>query len=349
MSKLMMPVRAAAVVATSLAAWGAGAETLTVVGWGSTGQETQDKIFFKPYEAETGTKILQDSWGGGYGILKAKSESGAVNWDVIQVEADELELGCADGIYAKLDWTIITNRADFLPGTTSECGMGVISWSFALAYSTIKFPENPPATWQDFWDTTKFPGKRSLRKSAKGSLEIALLADGVPRDELYDVLGTPEGVDRAFKKLDALKPQIVWWESGSQNIQLLTSGEVVMGSAYDGSLRRMIIEEKLPIKVSLVGALYATDSWVAMKGTGKEAEAQKLIAYMSNADRMAKYPPIIPYGVPNKAAMAKIVPAVAKDLLTSPENFDKAIPIDTAFWIDNGEELSKRFIAWIAQ
>jgi len=42
-----------------------------------------------------------------------------------------------------------------------------------------------------------------------------LIADGVEPKDVYKVLGTPAGVDRAFKKLDTIKKNIVWWESGA--------------------------------------------------------------------------------------------------------------------------------------
>lgn len=42
------------------------------------------------------------------------------------------------------------------------------------------------------------------------------MADGVPAADVYKVLATKEGQDRAFAKLDELKPNIQWWESGAQ-------------------------------------------------------------------------------------------------------------------------------------
>lgn len=91
--------------------------------------------------------------------------------------------------------------------------MGGIVWSVALTYDGNKLTgDNVPKSWADFWDVEKFPGKRGLRKGAKYALEVALLADGVAPDELYDVLGTPEGVDRAFAKLDELRPNLIWWK-----------------------------------------------------------------------------------------------------------------------------------------
>ena len=80
----------------------------------------------------------------------------------------------------------------------------------------------------DFFDIEKFPGKRGMRKLGKAMLEMALMGDGVPAAEVYDLLGTEEGVQRAFAKLDTIKDHVVWWEAGAQPPQLLADGEVSM-------------------------------------------------------------------------------------------------------------------------
>src|SRR3546814_19993340 len=73
-----------------------------------------------------------------------------------------------------------------------------------------------------------------MRKTPKYSLEFALMADGVPADQVYPTLRTPRGVDRAFRKLDEIKPNVVWWSSISQVPDLLGSREVVMSVTSPG-------------------------------------------------------------------------------------------------------------------
>ncbi|MDB6454098.1 ABC transporter substrate-binding protein [Falsirhodobacter sp. 20TX0035] len=326
----------------------AAARDLTVVGWGGAGQAAQADILFAPFTAQTGLALQQESWGGGYGIIKAKVDTGDINWDVVQVEADELELGCADGIYEPLDWDAIGTRDQFAEGGASDCGSGTLTWAFALSWDADKL-EGTPTSWADLWDTERFPGKRGLRKGAKGSLEIALMADGVPAAEVYEVLATPEGVDRAFAKLDEIKSDVVWWESGAQVLQLLGAGEVVMTAAYDGRLKMAARDEKRDFRLTFNQALYATDSWVILKGTPMKEEAMQLVSYMSQPENLSKMPAVLPYGVPNTEAMAMLTPAAASELLTAPENFGSALAIDTWFWVDNIEALSARFNAWLAQ
>ncbi len=202
--------KATIIASTVLMAGGFGAQArdLTVVSWGGNFQDAQRKIFFEPFAAQTGKPVLDESWDGGYGVLQAKVKAGVPNWDVVEVEAEELALGCADGIYEKIDWDKLGGKAAYLPAAVSDCGVGNIVWSTGLSYDGDKLKDGPK-TWADFWDTKKFPGKRGLRKGPKYALEFALMADGVPADQVYKVLSGEGGVDRAFKKLDALKADII--------------------------------------------------------------------------------------------------------------------------------------------
>lgn len=285
----------------------ASARDLTVTSWGGPYQEAQRKIYFDPFAAKAGIKVLDDSWNGGYGLIQAKVKAGNPNWDVVQVEADELELGCADGLYEPIDWKKIGNKDDWNETAIHECGVGVIVWDTPLAYDGDKIKDGPKG-WADFWDVNKYPGKRGMRKGAKMTLEFALMADGVANVDVYKVLATPEGVDRAFKKLDELKPSIIWWESASQMVQLLSSGEVAMTMAYDGRINNLNKNEKRNLKIVWPGSVYATDFWVILKGAENKEKAMDFIAFASQPENMVKLPEIMAYGLPNKIAAAKIPP-----------------------------------------
>ncbi len=59
--------------------------------------------------------------------------------------------------------------------------------------TTIRNKERKPETIADFFDLETFPGRRGMRRVPAVNLEFALMADGVPRDEVYATLDTPEG------------------------------------------------------------------------------------------------------------------------------------------------------------
>ena len=185
------------------------ARDLTVVSWGGTYQDAQRKVYFEPFKAETGIPLVEDSWDGGVGALRAKVEGGAVPWDVVQVEAEELSIGCDEGLFephrlgeARRPRRLPARRGQRLRRRRDHL---VDRRSPTTPTSSAN---GGPKTWADFWNVEKFPGKRAMRKGPKYTLEFALMADGVAPKDVYSVLATREGVERAFNKLDEIKPHI---------------------------------------------------------------------------------------------------------------------------------------------
>ena len=343
--------KALAIGATAFAFAGTAAQArdLTIVSFGGTFQDAQRELFIKPFAAKLGKPVLDEAWEGGYGVLQAKVKAGQPNWDVVQVEAEELALGCADGIYEKLDWEKLGGMDSYIPGGASECGAGHIVWSVAIAYDGNKLTGEQPTSWADFWDVEKFPGKRGLRKSAKYSLEAALMADGVAASDVYATLATPEGVDRAFAKLDELRPNLVWWEAGAQPLSMLQTGDVVMSSVYNGRITGLNRAEGTNMKLVWNQSIYAVDSWVILAGAENKDAGQDFIAFANAPEHLSKLPETIAYGLPVKAA-AEMVPAeFAPDLPTYADNLAVSISLDVDYWVDNSEQLTERFSAWVAQ
>jgi putative spermidine/putrescine transport system substrate-binding protein len=347
---MTISVRAAAIAATCVVcvAGAASARDLTVVSWGGSYQDAQRKVYFEPFTQATGIKLVEDSWDGGIGALRAKVQGGAVSWDVVQVEAEELNIGCDEGLLLPLDWAKLGGRDQYLPSAVHDCGVGAILWSTVLAYDASKFPAGGPTSWADFWDVKAFPGKRSLRKGPKYNLEFALMAAGVAPKELYAVLATKEGVDRAFAKLSELKPHLIWWEAGAQPPQLLASGEVVMTSVYNGRLDAPRKEGK-DFRIVWPGSIYAVDSWAILKGSENTGPGMQLIAFMSKPENQRRLPEFISYGVSHKDALTGLPADVLSRLPSAPENLAGAIAINAQFWTDHIDELNKRFNAWAAQ
>lgn len=335
----------AAVAAFGLSA-PAQARDLTVVSWGGSYQDAQEKVYFDPFSEQTGTALLEDSYNGGLAKIRSMVKTDSVTWDVVQVEAPELVRGCQQGLFAFIPWDELGERDNFIEGAASDCGVGTIVWGVVMAYNTDAV-DGQPDSWADFWNVEKFPGKRGLRKGAKFNLEIALMADGVAPDKVYEVLRTEEGVDRAFAKLEDLKPHIQWWEAGAQPPEWLASGDVVMSSAYNGRITAAQ-DEGQPFKISWSGQVYAIDSWAIVRGTPKMEQAVQFIDYASKPEHQARLPEAIPYGPTHKAAIDSVPSDVVPNLPTAPENLETALRNDTEFWIDREETLDQRFNSWIA-
>lgn len=321
---------------------------LTVVSWGGAYQDAQKKVYFEPFKASTGQAMIDESWDGGIGVLRSKVEGGTDSgWDVVQVESEELSIGCDEGLFEILDWSQIGGKEAYMPAAVSECGVGAIVYDFVLGYDKDKLAK-APAGWADFFDTAKYPGKRALRQGPKTNLEIALIADGVAPAEVYKVLATDEGIDRAFAKLDTIKKDLIWWKSGAQPPQLLASGEVVMTSAYNGRIDAANRNDKRNFGIQWNGALFTLDSWVILKTSPNKDQAYKFLAFAGRAENQAKLPEYIAYGVTNNAATPMIDPKWLAGLPTAPENIANTVQLSDAFWIENIDRLTERFNTWAA-
>lgn len=321
-------------------------KALTVISFGGASGDAMKSAYFTPFAEKTGVKLTPGDYNGEFSKIRAMVETGNVSWDVVEVESPEMVRGCEEGQLEEINWDKV-GKDHLLPNAVSKCGMGIFVWSTVIAYDKDKL-KTPPKNWADFWNVKDFPGKRALRKGAKYTLEFALLADGVPAADLYKTLATPEGVDKAFKKLDELKPNIQWWEAGAQPPQWLIAGDVVMSSAYNGRVAAAQKEGK-PLAIAWDQSIYDMDYFTIVKGSKSVEAAHEFLKFASQADAQAAYSKQIPYGPVNPKAVDGLPEDQAKQLPTYKENLANAIAIDTQFWVDNGEELEQRFTAWAAK
>jgi putative spermidine/putrescine transport system substrate-binding protein len=326
---------------------GATAAELTVVNFGGANGDAQKVAYYQPFEKQTGAKLTAIEYNGELAKIKSMVEAKHVNWDVVEVESGDLGRACDEGLLEKLDWSKIGKKSDLIPESPQTCGVGFFVWSTALAYNADKL-KTAPTGWSDFWNVSKFPGKRGMRKTSHGNLEFALMADGVPPKDVYKVLATKEGQDRAFKKLDQIKPYIQWWEAGAQPPQFLVAGDVVMATAYNGRIDAAQREGK-NLKVVWNGSIYDLDYWAIPKGAPNKALAEQFIAYSLSTKPQAEYARHISYGPVNVGAIKLLDSKTLSNLPNSPTNGKDAVLLDSSFWNDHGDELEQRFASWASQ
>ena len=346
--------------ALSSLAFAANAD-ITVMSWGGAYGEAQTEAFVKPFAASTGKATVMVDSDNPAPAIKAMVEAGNVTVDVASVEyADAIRL-CDEGVLEPIDAASLPAGADgtpaaddFLAGAVTECGVSTDIWANVFAYDTTKVPEGPK-TVADFFDLEKFPGKRGLRKGAKAVLELALMGDGVPAAEVYSVLSTPEGVDRAFAKLDTIKPEVVWWEAGAQAPQLLADGEVAMTTAYNGRIFAAALNESKPFQIVWDGQIYENEMFVVPKGAPNMADAMEFVKFATSTEGLRASAQQISYGPARKSAMKEELifkdgkTVMAPHLPTAPENMTNALESSSDFWVDHDAELNERFQAWLSQ
>jgi putative spermidine/putrescine transport system substrate-binding protein len=343
-----------ALITTSLAVFlalhgGAMARDLTVIGWGGAPQDAQRAAYFDPFAKEAGVNVIDDSWSGGVGALRARVEAGGdPGWDVVEAEAEEVLVGCAEGLFEKIDWAQIAEKDNLIPEAVSECGVGTITWSTGIAYDQDKLGDGP-VTVADFFDLQRFPGKRAIRNGPKYALELALIGDGVPPGEVYNLLRTPEGVDRAFAKLETIKPELLFFDSGAQSIQLLASGEAAMTMTFNARITAANETDNRNFRFVWPGSIYAVDSWVILRNSPNKEAALKFVDFASRAAQQTIHTEQVDYGPTNVVALEGLPDEILQDLPTYGPNIENALALDSEFWADNIQPLSERFNLFTAQ
>jgi len=294
--------------------------------------------------------------------LRTQIQADNVTWDLVDMLEGDSITACDEGLVEEIDYDEILAPApdgtpateDFVAGSLSGCFIPQIVYATVLAYNEKAFSGEKPSKVADIFDLKKFPGKRALQKIPDGNLEWALLADGVPANKVYDVLSTDEGVNRAFKKLDTIKSQVVWWEAGAQPPQLLADMEVSIASGYNGRFFNAEVVENQPFETIWDGQMFELDGWVVPAGKLTQ-EVKDFIRFATDTQRLADQARYISYG----PARASSAPLVSKHedtgvdmkpyMPTNPKNFFNPIKKDAVWWADNGDEMRQRFNVWLAK
>jgi putative spermidine/putrescine transport system substrate-binding protein len=301
-------------------------------------------------------------YSGGIAEVKAQVEAGNVTWDIIDVELSDAVRGCDEGLFQQLNLDELPAGADgtpakedFLEGTLHECAVATMVWSTIYAYDESTIGEKKPTTMADFFDTTTWAGKRGLRKGPKPNLEFALIAEGIPAKDVYTELAKPEGVDRAFAKLDTIKGDTVWWEAGAQPPQLLADGEVLMTTAYNGRIFNAAVAENKPFVIVWDGQVWDLDLWAIPKGAPNADKAWEFLKFSTDTQRLADQAKWISYGPARKSSGPLVglfndgKTEMAPHMPTAPDNLKNAVQNNFLWWADNQDALNERFNAWLAQ
>jgi putative spermidine/putrescine transport system substrate-binding protein len=265
-------------------------------------------------------------------------ENDRVNWDVVDVGNDFGLKSTAD-LLEPLDYSVI-DKGSILEGYASKYRVACMLYATVLAYNTEQI-DGTPSSWVDFFDTGRFPGERGLWKFPTGAetLEVALLGDGVAPENLY-----PLDVDRALDKLDTIKDQILWWETGAQLQQQLADGEVALSSAWNGRVQTEI-DAGTPVEIQWNQNLQTADYLVVPKGTAHKEGAMRLIAYCVSAQNNHRLSEYIEYAPINKESISKVDAQVASRLPTA--HREVGVTYNAQWWDNNREAVAKRFNEWV--
>jgi len=365
--KSILLMTGAALVAAPTAFAEDMADSMTLVSWGGAYQASQTKAYSEPYKGmNEGLEVVWDeSSNEAVAKLRAMSEAGNITWDLVDVVASDAIRLCDEGLAMEYDPDELLAPApdgtpaseDFGNMIVSDCFIPQIVYSTTAGYRTDKVGDTPPTSICAFFDTEAYPGKRSLEKRPINNMEWALLCDGVAKEDVYDVLETEEGQERAFAKLDTIKDDVIWWSAGADTPQLLADGEVVMGTTYNGRLFSLIEEQKQPVAMLWDAQVFDLDGWIIPAGLPEDrlARVKDFVRFATDTQRLADQAKYISYG-PARASSAPLVDKhaelgidMAPHMPTDPANAKNTFLYNYEWWADYRDDLDAKFQAWLAK
>jgi putative spermidine/putrescine transport system substrate-binding protein len=294
--------------------------------------------FFEPFSAATGATVRHQAFGrDGIANLIDQVENEETVWDVVLMPTGNVLPLAQQGYLEPIDYAIVDPESLYEPALMQH-GVGGMYYSTVMVSSSAI--EQSPESWSDFWDLSLFSGTRALRRSPIGTLEFALIADGVAQDDLY-----PIDVPRAFASLEHIREATRFYEDSKQPVELVRTGQVGLASAWN-------IRSVLPDVASLVdlhwqGGMVSADSWVIPRRAKNLDVAMSFINFATRAVPSANFSLFQPFGPANKDALALIRPDVLEQLPTTPEHLEVQFFENWAYWADNEAELVAQFDDWL--
>ena len=330
---------------------------LTVTSWAGTYGRAQAAAQMRPYAADRRVDVHLAEWDGDLTDVSRAVHDHSYKGDVIDFELPKAIQACRQGLLEKFDSATLpagddgTSAAqDFVKGALGDCWVGSVIYSQAILYAKGKFTGAQPATLADFFDPAKFPGSRALKQGAKFNLEMALLADGVAPGDVYKTLENDSGVARALKKLDTLKPGLVWWRTAGESAKLIASGQAVFATVLNGDI---FDDRSTQPGVIWDRQLYEFDVFGVPLGDPKKEMAMDFIRYATQSAPLAHVADWVALGPARRSAWPLVgknpdLGLAMRDFLPT-DHFATAFAVDDGWWLDHGSALEARFQAWMAQ
>ncbi len=349
-----------ALIATAASIVDSQAE-VSFASWGGDYEAAQQKAYVDTWDAGT-VKFLK--YGGDLDEIRTQVNSGSVNWDIVDVLPHDARVGCDEGLFEELDRDMFETAPDgssmdddTMVEVPNDCVVPQVIWSYLFFYKEGTFKGEQPTTISDFFDVEKFPGKRGIHGWPNALIEMALVADGVKIRDVYKVMSTASGIDRAFSRLDSIKDHSEIWYSGEMPIEMVRSGEVVMSIAFSGRVSAAILSEEEKFVTVWDGQVLEEEWLVLLTGAPNRDEASEFLVHASSPEQQAALTRYINYG-PMRASAIDIIKNgepwfhngkdVLEHLPNRPEAMSRTIVADPEWWADYGSSVDERYAAWIS-
>lgn len=320
----------------------AHAESVTVVTSGGSYQEAMREATYIPVAKMTGIEIKEDA-AKSFADVRLQVQSGKPSWDIIEYALQYCKADEAETLFEDLDYAAIPNAQDLPESYRGKKWIGGSTvYSMVLGWNKTKYKDNPPATWADFFDVEKFPGTRALYAQPRFMLEVALMGDGVPKEQVY-----PLDVDRAIKKVSDFGDNVtVFYETHGAAVQLLKNGEVDMIAILNGRVDA-VIKDGGDADYTFNQGIVDAGCLAVLKGSANAGPAMKVINGLIDKEVQANIPQKFAYAPINPKAYdtGRIPEEKAKFLPSYPPNAERMIQLDAGWWANNEAAITEKWRA----
>ncbi|NIZ11363.1 ABC transporter substrate-binding protein [Pseudooceanicola sp. HF7] len=308
----------------------ADTKEMIYVNWGGDAIDAMAEAFGDSFTEETGITILYDGSGPTEGAIKAQAEGGSPTWDLVDCDPFSGQALGRQGLMEPIDWSIV-DEGKLREGFKWEYAASSYFYSYVIAYDKTVY-DTPPTSMADFFDTEKFPGKRSMYKWGVGMWEAALLADGVAPEDLY-----PLDMERAHAKIAAFKDNVgAFWGGGAESQSLLLNGDVSMALIW--STRAMLLDKDTDGDIAMTwaeGIIAPGSNGVIKNNPGGAEAAMQYIASTQDPEKQVVLFEMLGNGPANPAADALIPDEEKFYNPVDPENYAQQIPLDMDWYEEN--------------
>jgi putative spermidine/putrescine transport system substrate-binding protein len=309
---------------------GAAAGKVFIRTTGGSAEEGFRRAWYGPFQEATGIEMVPVVVDASK--VMAMVEAGNVSVDITSHTVPELTILVKRNALERLDYGRFTlsNPRDL--DRYTDYWMAKSVYATLIGYNKETFSSKHPTNWAEFWDVGKYPGRRMLQDASAEypNLEQALLADGVPMDKLY-----PLDVDRAFKMLREIKPQIVkFWDSGAVAAQLLSDRIAVLGSIWESRILP-IMKAGAPVDIEWNQAMRNPFGMGIVKGAPNKDFAYKAMDFGQSPKVQAAIAKEVFTAPASKLAYEFMDPALAQTLSSYPDHAAKGFVNNGEWWAEN--------------
>ncbi|OSJ19443.1 hypothetical protein BST63_02775 [Bradyrhizobium canariense] len=317
-----------------------GSGEIVISTSGGTMEAAQKAAYYEPFTKGTGIRVVLHP--GSDKVLVSLERGDAPEVDIVQLSGDTAALYERKHALEKLDYQYFD--AETLAGVPQkdrqEFTVGQSTLAMGIAYNEEAVKSGSvPKNWAEFFDAKEFPGARAIPACNAGYLvfgavlETALMGDGVPADKLY-----PLDIDRAFRKLDAVRPNVnVFYASTGEGAQSLIDGRADFAATFNGRIYA-VRKDGAKVNFQWGQSLVQVGYWGVIKNSPNRENAMKFLAFASRAQQQAALSNLMAYGPTNEKAFAYIKPELKKWLPGSPENLPNQVQLNYEWWNETGQD-----------